>query len=129
MIFDAANIFSYQQAVTATAASQNVIKVAENLGVGEPVFASVHVVEPFVGLTSLNVELQSGDSDQGPFTVIAQTGVVPLAELQNGKVMRFGSVPQRTGEYLRLNYVVAGTATAGKITAGLVLDTQTNNKI
>ena len=129
MIFDAQNLFSNKQTVTTTAPSQNVVKVSENTGAGEPLYVSVHAVESFAGLTSLNVELQSSSFETGPFSTIAQTGAISLAELKTGKVVNLGTIPPRTGKFLRLNYAVAGTGTAGKITAGLVLDMQTNGRM
>lgn len=126
MYFDAQNLFSDKQAVTSTAASTNVVKVTEYVGAGESVFVSIHVVEDFAGLTSLNVQLQSSDSENGTFQTIQETRAIPLADLNSGKVVNIGSIPPKTGQYLRLNYVVAGTATGGAVTAGIVWDKQTN---
>lgn len=126
MYFDAQNLFSDKQALTATAVSANVVKVTENVGAGEPIFVSIHVVENFVGLTSLNVQIQSADSATGTFQTIQETRAIPLADLNSGEVINIGSLPPKTGQFLRLNYVVAGTATAGAVTAGIVWDKQTN---
>lgn len=129
MIFDRENLFSASQAVTATAVSQNVVAVPKNAGVGMNLAISVNVVEKFVGLTSLEVQLQSADVDTGPFVTIDTTGAIALAELNSGKVINFGSLPPRTGKYLRLNYVVVGAGTAGKLTSGIVMDRQTSGKM
>lgn len=125
MIFDKQNMFSDGQAVTVTAASENVVAVQANVGAGEPVYASAHVVEAFAGLTSIDFQLQSATAESGPWSTIAASGAVALADLNSGKVINLGSIPPRTGTYLRLNYVAAGTGTAGKITAGIVWDRQT----
>ena len=129
MLFDAQNLFSNVQKITATAVSTNVVVVSKNIGDGEPVYLSVTPVEPFAGLTSLDIQLQTSDQEATGFTTIQSTGAIPLADLKGDKLVNLGSIPPRSKKYLRLNYVVAGTATAGKVTAGLVLGTQTKGVI
>jgi hypothetical protein len=53
---------------------------------------------------------------------VATTGAIPLAKLTLGAILPISQLPLGSDEqYLRLNYVVAGTdADAGKITSGLV---------
>jgi len=136
MIFDATNLFSDAQAVTASAASTNVIDlgaaqtpkhgaqaVTKDLGKGNPVGIRIQVVEDFATLTSLAVALQK-DTVEGfgsPETVIS-LATVAAADLVAGYVFPLETLPRGADQrYLRLNYTVTGSnATAGKITAGLV---------
>lgn len=142
MIFDKQNLFSEGQAITATAASTNVIDLGKtgtvagegaalkrDIGPGTPIPLRVQVVEGFNTLTSLGVALQvsADEAFTSPVTVNSQT--LTLAELTAGAV--FGGlyyVPRGTNlRYVRLNYTVTGTApTAGKITAGIVAGHQEN---
>lgn len=129
MIFDYENLFSDNQAVTGTAVSENVVAVPENVGSGEEIFVSVHVTEAFAGLTNLSVELQSAAAEAGPYATIAIAPPVAAADLVAGQVFNMGSIPPKTGKFLRLNYVVSGTATAGRVYAGIVWDKQTNGVV
>lgn len=125
MLYDAENLFSDGQKITTTAVSTNVVAAPVNVGDGEPLYLSFTPVEPFAGLTSLEVQLQTSDKADADFVTV-QSVKLPVADLQGDKLVNVGSVPPRTKKYLRLNYVVEGTATAGKVMAGLVLARQTN---
>lgn len=135
MIFDKQALFSDAQAITATAASTNVIDlgapgtpkhakapITQDFGRGRPVPLRVQVVEAFNNLTSLAVAIQVDDNEafSSPKTVATQT--IALADLVAGKVAAIDYVPRGTDErFMRLNYTVTGTApTTGKVTAGLV---------
>lgn len=141
MIFDKENLFSDAQAITATAASTNVIDLGKtgrvqyagvdtkrDIGPGVPIPLRVQVVEDFTGLTSLTATLQVSATENfaSPVNVGAQT--INLAQLKAGAV--FGGlyhVPVGTSlRYVRLNYTVAGAGTAGKVTAGIVASHQEN---
>lgn len=128
MLYDAENLFSDGQKITATAVSDNVVAVPVNVGDGEPLYLSFMPVEPFAGLTSLEVQLQTSDKADADFVTV-QSVTLPVEDLQGDKLVNVGSVPPRTKKYLRLNYVVEGTATAGKVMAGLVLARQTNGLV
>jgi hypothetical protein len=134
MILDKQNLFSDQQAITASAASTNQIDLGAT---GTPTYAAaalksdlgisnvpvlIQVTETFATLTSLAVSVQT-DNDPAfgsPKTVVASAAVA-AAELKAGYRFPIVWVPRGTDErYLRLSYTVAGTnATAGKITAGI----------
>lgn len=121
-ILDNELTFSNAQAVTATAASTNVVDlgVDRDIGVGEPVFLAVQVGTAFAGLTSLTVTLQTSD-DNSTWTDLYQSAAIPVASLVAGaQPVRF-VVPSSTGRYLRVNYTVVGTGTAGTVTASLLL--------
>lgn len=141
MIFDRTTQYSNGQAVTATAASTNVIDhlaagipygsstaVARDLGTGPEVPLLVQVTETFAGLTSLQVSYQTSDTENfaAPETVVS-TAAVPVAELKAGYQFAIAQIPFKARKrYSRLNYTVAGTGTAGKLTAGVVAAVQKN---
>lgn len=136
-IFDETLQFSKAQAVTVTAASTNTIDLGKpgrvlgnkadmqlDVGPGYPLQLHVSVVETFATLTSLEIEIQSS-----PTTSFGSTGLrtVSLGKfarsiLLAGKQTPFNIMPNDlNNRYIRLRYVVTGTtATAGKITAGIV---------
>lgn len=135
MIFDAQALFSDAQAITATAASTNIIDLGapgtpkhaaaamtQDIGRGRPVPLRVQVVEAFNNLTSLAIAVQVDDNSAFSSAKTVQTVTVLLADLVAGKVVLPEYVPRGTDErYMRLYYTVTGTApTTGKITAGLV---------
>jgi hypothetical protein len=132
MIIDKQNLFSEDQAVTASAVSTNVIDLgAEGTGTPSPNLKDaelfVQVTEAFATLTSLTVALQT-DSAEGFGTVetVLQSAAIPVASLLVGYKFKLRGLPEGLSRYVRLNYTVAGSnASAGKIFAGLVLGSQT----
>ncbi len=133
-------VFSDHQAVTATAASTNVIDLSEfqtpkygngpaprDLGAGDALPVLVQVTEDFNNLTSLKVAIEVDDNEafSSAKEVIAQT--ILLADLKAGKKASFQFIPEGVDErYIRLRYTVAGTApTTGKVWAGFVTGRQT----
>ncbi len=132
MIFDSTNKFSDSQAVTASAASENVIDLGvsgRDIGVGHPACLHIEVDEDFATLTSLNVSLQTDDDEAfGSAVTVVSTGEIALADLVNGYVFAPIHLPKNIdGQYVRLYYTVTGTdATAGSITAGIVMGNQLN---
>ena len=141
MIFDQTLLFSDAQAITATAASTNIIDtlatgtvygaaaaLSKDIGKGNRIPINIQVVEAFNNLTSLTIDLQV-DSVEGfgsPKTVVSQT--IALADLIAGKVSTLHFVPAGADErYVRVNYTVTGVApTTGKVSAGIVVAQQTN---
>lgn len=125
MIFDNTNIFSDDQAITATAASTNVIDLGASrgdIGKGIPIPILVQVTTAFATLTSLTVAIQTDSVENfaSPKTLTEQT--IALASLTAGAKFGFNILPLGTDErYLRVYYTVTGSnATAGNITAGIV---------
>ena len=124
MIFDTENLFSDHQAITANAASSNVLDLGaagRDIGVGESVPLQIQVTEAFDNLTSLAVAFQTSvdEAFSSPIELAAST--VLLADLVAGKKFPITNVPEGTKRYNRLYYTVTGTApTAGKIKAGIV---------
>lgn len=145
MIFDAQNLFSDAQAITATTVSTNVIDfgasgkpigaaaaIRKDLGRGKKVNVRVQMVEAALaaGAATLTVDLQTDDNEAFSSPRVAWTsGAIPKASLIAGYVFSLESFPRGTDErFARLNFTVAnGPLTAGKITAGVVAATEDNN--
>ena len=134
MILDKENLFSDKQQLLASAASINIIDLGatgtvigsgtplrRDLGHGVKIPLLVQVTEDFAGATALTIELQSSDSSgfsSNVKTLMSQT--LPVAQLKAGSRWALGVFPYgATGRYLRINYTVDGTGTAGAITAGV----------
>lgn len=126
MILDTTNLFSDDQAITATAASTNIIDLGSSRGdisKGVAIPLLVRVTEAFNNLTNLAIAIQtdSVEAFSSPKTVVTQT--ILLADLVAGSDIAVNYIPNGTDEqYLRVYYTVTGTApTTGKITAGVVM--------
>lgn len=143
MIMDATTLFSNAQAVTATAASANIVDlgatgtvygaataIPRDIGKGASVPLKVSVVESFNNLTSLTVSVETDDNAGfASLRTVWTSPAYPLADLATGaRLLLPDSIPLGTDErYVRLKYTVAGTApTLGKITAGVTMGNQTN---
>lgn len=134
MILDYENLLSNDQAITDTdGASTNYIDLGDNdASVPTPNDMKgkcqilCQVTEAFVGGDSLEVKVQTDDDSAfGSATTIASSGAIATASLVLGYQF-YIDVPLETAEqYLRLYYDVTGTMSAGKITAGIVVDKQT----
>ena len=126
MLWDKENLFSENQAITTTAASTNVIEAAKGqlkeIAFGTPIPLRIQVTEDFTGLTSINFKLQTcaAEGFSSNVSVLAETGAVAAASLKAGYVAPINFIPKGNKGYLRLYYDVVGTATAGKVTAGIV---------
>jgi len=139
MIFSAQQIFSDDQAITASADSTNVIDLGtpgtpyggaaalnDDVGKGAGVPLLVQVTEAFNNLTSLEIKISTGSTTGLGTTVISK--VVLLADLVVGYQFPAHLLPNDiTERYLGIEYVVVGTTpTTGKITAGITMGNQTN---
>jgi len=140
MIFDSTNLFSDQQAITATAVSTNVIDlgatdtpqhavnaITRDIGKGRPIDFFLRVTEDFDSADddgTLTVTLQMDTVEGfGSATTVLELQAFDEADLVAGFVVPIQWVPRGTVErYIRLNYTVGGTGdfTAGKVTAGFV---------
>lgn len=144
MIMDRTGLFSEKQAITATAASTNLIDLGQpgtvygagsplirDIGPGTDIPLFVGVVQSFNNLTSLTISIQTDDnSGFSTPTTVWTSPAYTLAQLATGaKYLLPDSIPVGVNErYLRLYYTVAGTApTLGQITAGVVMDRTTNS--
>lgn len=134
MIFDLTLLFSDGQAITADAASTNVVPLGatgtpyggsaliRDVGIGRGVPIAVSVTESFNNLTSLVVQVQTSP-DNSTWTTIESGATVLLASLVAGYQFDVPyELPIGTkARYVRLYYDITGTApSTGKITAGVV---------
>jgi hypothetical protein len=136
MILDAYNTFSDDQAITASAASTNVINLGplaagngtHDIGSGEELHLAIVVGTAFAGATSLQVALET-DSDEGfgAPTVVTQTAAIVTADLTKGAIFELILPKADYKQYVRTNYtVVGGPFTAGTVTTSIAetVDTQ-----
>ena len=145
MILDATLLFSDDQAVTATAASTNVIDLgamgtvydaaaalSRDMAKSARIPLLVQVTTTFDSVAEdstlkIDIELDSTDTFTPDKTITL--GTFTEAELVAGFQIPWTLLPQGISlRYARLKYTVAGTGdfTAGNITAGIVADVQTN---
>lgn len=132
MFIDAENEFSAAQAVTASAASTNVVDLGvARRGAGEPlkIAAGVQTTLASAGQTAtMSVKLQSDDNSSfsSPTTHFTSDAIAE-ADLVAGYQFDLPLVPDEVGRYLRLYYTVANeNFTSGNMDAGIVKDKQTN---
>lgn len=134
MYIDGLLQFSSAQALTTTAVSTNVVDLLNprDMGIGEDPTLDVvaQVVTAFVGGTSIQAVLQ-GSVDNSTFTDMVSGPVVALANLIVGAQLANFAMPllapaQALPRYLRINYVIVGTMSAGAVTSMIVLDRQAN---
>lgn len=143
MIFSANQIFSSDQALTATAVSTNVIDLGavgivpragaaakRDIGKGTNIPIRVQVTQSFNNLTSLIVTVEQSVDEAFTSPVIAFTSpTYALADLAVGaRDLLPEEVPVGVNlRYVRLKYTIAGTApTLGKVFAGITMGNQTN---
>jgi len=143
MIMDRTLLFSDRQAITASAASTNVVELGEtgtvygatspvvrDIGNGTAIPLTVAITEGFNNLTSLTIAIQVDDN--AAFTsakTVYTTPAIVLADLGAGDERPLPDfIPRGTNErFLRLYYTVTGTAPSlGRITAGVSMGNQTN---
>lgn len=130
MILDRTGLFSDGQAITATAASTNLIDLGpigagmtREVGFGTVVPLAIAVTQSFNNLTSLTISVETDDNAAfATPTTVYTSPAYTLAQVASGaKYLLPDALPAGTSErYVRLKYTVAGTApTTGKITAGV----------
>ena len=140
MIFSKQQLFSDDQAITASAASTNLLDLGvegtvllapndlvRDIGKGTPIPLLIQVTVAFATLTSLKVKIETDDDVAfGSAKTVLETEAIALANLVAGYRFNITYIPLDTAErYVRLTYTVAGSdATAGQITAGIVAGAQ-----
>lgn len=142
MIFSAQQLFSDDQAITASTDSTNVIDLGapgtpyggaaalnDDVGKGAkiPLLVQVTADMAAAGAATLMVNISTG-ATTALGTTIASSAVIPKADLVAGKQINIDFLPNGIIErYLGIEYVVAtGPMTAGNITAGITMGNQTN---
>ena len=139
MIFSLQQLFSDDQAITASADSTNVIDLGvaatpfgaaaalnRDIGKGAKIPILIQVTADFDNLTSLEIKISTGATTALGTTIISK--VVLLADLVAGYQFPVDVLPNEiTERYLGIEYVVVGTTpTAGTVTAGITMGNQTN---
>lgn len=131
MLFDRENVYSWEQALTATADSTDIIDHGDKGDVGKEegrVEVVAQVVEDFADGTSVAVSLKTSENEnKSSPTTLVSTPAIPVASLKAGYQFAISSLPHQFQRYTWLTYTVVGTPTAGKVTSGLVGARQTNN--
>ncbi|MFJ1253421.1 Bbp16 family capsid cement protein [Cupriavidus sp. CuC1] len=130
MYQDAFLQFSAAQAVTAAAASTNVIDwgTARDMGTGDNLEIDIRVNVAAAAAGAATVQFQYQTADDAGFTTnvqtVVQTDAIPKASLVAGATIPLHvdrSAPYAARRYGRLNYNVGtGPLTAGTFTAGIV---------
>lgn len=141
MIFSAEQLFSDDQAITATAISENVIDLGapgtpydaaaplnQDVGKGAPIPVLIQVTEAFATLTSLTITVEVSAAAGLTSPQVLATETIAVADLIAGKQTYLQVLPNGADlRYLGVRYTVNGSnATAGKITAGITMGNQTN---
>lgn len=143
MIFSQNLILSDDQAITATAISENVFLIPVpqtvhgaaaplygDIGKGHKIPLLVQVVTAFATLTSLTITLEvSANANLSASDILWSSGAIVLADLVVGYQTPVDFLPNGAlgGQYLGLRYTVGGSnATAGAIRAGFTMGNQTN---
>lgn len=130
MRLDKYNEFSDGQAVTASAASTNVVDlaVARDLGLADRMWLIVQVdtAATAAGAATVTFDLQTDDNEGfSSATTLHTSGAIGKATLVAGyQVLRI-RVPSTTEQYIRMYYTVAtGPLTAGAFSAFLTTEPQ-----
>ncbi len=122
MILDHELLFSKEQAVSASAEAQNVLDLGPGkVGPADLTLAVTGTEGSGSGTVSFKL---STSPDQLTWTDLYTGGATAGEDF--GKDVISLCVPGRAERYLKLNYVVSGTASA-TITAGLVMDAPNHN--
>lgn len=125
-VLDRQVLFSNEQAITASAASTDVIDLgsSRDVGAGEETTVLVQVVTTFDALTSLTIALQTSSTENFASPVQLTAATIALSALVAGAKFPITTVPRGVLRYLRLYYTVTGSSpTVGKITAGCGVET------
>lgn len=113
-ILDANLLFSKDQAITTTANS-NVIDLQEpGDAVGQELTIRTVVTETFAGLSNVQIKLQTS-ADNATWEDVLLSPAVALTKLKKGAEIFCVRVPHGLKRYVRMNYTVSGTGTAGKL--------------
>lgn len=105
-----------------------------DVGRGNPLPVLAQIVETFTSGGAGTLQVQVVQADDGGLTsnleVLAETPALALATLVAGYQFRLPSVPYATRRFVGLRFVIATAAmTAGKVTAGVVMDKQSNPSV
>lgn len=115
MLIDATLMLSDKQAITTSAASENIIDQATAGNACAHAMVVAHADEDFAGAEEISISLQT--SEQADFGVYEQLASVSCQaqNLKAGKTLLKMALPLGVKRYIRGYYQVTGTATAGKL--------------
>lgn len=116
MIIDKDLMFSDDQEVKASGNSTVLDLGAAGDAVGQELTIHGIVTTAFAGATSLTIAVQTSE-DKSTYTTLVQSGAIPVADLTRGAEVFCVRCPKGFKRYIRLAYTIAGTGTAGKVTA------------
>ena len=121
MILDEQGLFSNKQAVKASCVSENILDMGKReVSFGTPIELFIQIAEEFNNLTSLTIKVQTSKDEDFADAVDLIEHTMKLAELKQGAVSSIKFLPKGNLGYMRLSYVVTGTApTKGSILAGI----------
>lgn len=129
MILDKELIFSTSQAVTAAAASTDIVDQGSAANaIGKELYLVVvcNTAATAAGAATVNFQLQTDDNSgfSSP-AILLETGDIAKTALTANKVVFKGKIPVGSERFLRLYYnVLTGPLTAGAFSAYLVHDPQ-----
>ena len=115
MLIDSTLMLSDKQAVTASAASENIIDQTGAGGAHRHAAVVAQADEDFAGLTNLKISLQTCADSAFASPVELAAATFALADLKAGKALLKMALPSGALRYIRGYYTVSGTGTAGKI--------------
>lgn len=120
MLLDTQTLFSdNQQITTGTIVSTNVVKFGKSDISFVPLL--VQAVSDFSNLTSLELKVETSSTSDFSTAVTLASAEMLKADLKEGATFPINAIPRGNLGYIRLKYIVTGTAeTTGKITAGVV---------
>lgn len=111
---------------TAVVGDQIDLEVERDIGQGQPIYWYVALETPAEAGTSIQFQLITDEAaDMAAPTVLVSSAVIPLADLNAGKMPVMMALPAEGisyERYLACRIVVAGDFTAGTISSGLTLD-------
>lgn len=130
MILDAELLAFDEQAVVSTLSS-DVIDLGKAAGAGKPLNILAQVTEDFTSggaaTLALSLKASAAEAMTSPDTLY-DSGAMPVADLEAGYHFPLGKVPVNNKRYLQFTATVAtASMTAGRLTAGVILDDQTND--
>lgn len=119
MLLDQNCIFSDKQAVSASGASTHIVDQGAAGDARTGLYAVVRVDESFQGVSALTASLETADTEDfsSPKTLLSVTA--QQAQLAKDAVLLAAPVPMGALRFLRVNYSVTGSGTAGKVSAFL----------
>ena len=122
MILDEQGLFSNNQTVTESCASENVLDLGgREVSFGTPVEIFIQVSEDFDNLTSLEIKVQTSETEDFEDPVDLAEHTMLLEDLTQGTVSPLKFLPKGNLGYMRLYYTVNGTApSSGALLAGIV---------